>query len=73
MIRYAVVPDYVISKSDGEKHWISASALVRLYNLPLGSYWIFSGDERLDTSLIKLTVRFHGDYQEHFEKVRDNV
>lgn len=33
MLKYAVYPGYVISKNDGDRHYISAQQLMRLYKV----------------------------------------
>lgn len=68
MIKYAIIPDYVVSENDGEIHFISAMQLINLYGVPRGEYYIF--DEDCETSLIKLKPRFKGDYKEHFERIK---
>lgn len=44
MIRYAVCPGYVISKSDRQQHFISATQLMRLYNLPANECLVLDTD-----------------------------
>ncbi len=33
MKKYLVIPDYVISKTDGQRHYISCNQLLRLYGV----------------------------------------
>ena len=37
-VLYALVPSWVTSSRDGERHYVSAGELVKLYKLPPGTY-----------------------------------
>lgn len=37
----ALVPGHVISKNDGQRHYISASRLAELYGIPPGQYIVW--------------------------------
>jgi len=69
--KYIVLPGYVDSKNDGERHYISAQQLIDLYGVniklcvivPYGSEHRPRGySEEQFNSMIKLYPRFHGDY-----------
>ena len=34
MKKYVVCPDFIISRTDGQRHYIGAAQLIRLYNVP---------------------------------------
>jgi hypothetical protein len=36
MKKYLVIPDYIISKNDGQRHYISCNKLVQLYGVDEG-------------------------------------
>ena len=72
--RYLVCPGHVISKTDGDRHYISAQQLIQLYGvrrqdcvirLERPSWWPQSQcdrQDRLEAGMIKLTPRHSGDY-----------
>ena len=66
ILKYLVCPGEVISKTDGDIHYISADRLIRLYNVDpreclikpkRGTSWT------APVGLITLTPRFDGDYK----------
>ena len=71
---YAIHPGFIISKNDGERHYISALELINLYKLKLGEYIIWD-DNLPQTYLGKnlddyfhLYPRFDGNYNETYRK-----
>lgn len=68
-MKYLVIGDSVVSKSDGQLHYISPQELIRLYKVPRNQC-ILIADSRsdkllgLDTSnLVTLRPRSDGNYQ----------
>lgn len=63
--KYLVVPGYTISRNDGDRHYISAPALMRLYGVsPLECVVLSLSDRRLaDQNLIVLRPRYDGIYE----------
>lgn len=67
MKKYALYPGYMISKHDGDRHFIDAPTLARLYKVPLDECVEFQTDrhdwaESAAVGLIKLVPRYDGDY-----------
>jgi len=76
MIKYLVIPDWVVSKNDGQLHYINADKLIKLYGVDRKECKIL-GDNKPDCQsriynrilfdqykdLIKLTPRYDGDYK----------
>ena len=70
MIKYVVCPDFVISQTDGDRHWISASALIRLHGLNPKECLIvdknrpetYLGREHLIVELPNFYPRYGGEY-----------
>jgi hypothetical protein len=66
MIKYAVYPGYVISKNDGDEHYIGARQLMRLYGVSQRECRIFDKHHHHLNSaadgLIALYPRFDGNY-----------
>ena len=69
--KYLVLPGYIYSKYDGEEHYITASTLIKLYNVNPNECVIHDSSRSSDLfgfrefnykGLIKLTPRYHGDY-----------
>jgi hypothetical protein len=66
MIKYVIHPGHVISKNDGERHYISAAQLMYFYKVRPGecvvdhydNYIPFEGRE-----LIHLYPKYNGDYE----------
>jgi hypothetical protein len=63
-VRYIVSSGWVVSRSDGDRHFITAARLARLYGLRPGE-WIAASDGRgRDTrGLVVLAPRYDGDYR----------
>lgn len=67
MIKYAIYPDYVVSKSDGQMWYIGAKELMHLYGVNPEECIVIDAHHnnrgfKLPKELIKLTVRYNGDY-----------
>ena len=69
MKKYLVVPDYVISKTDGQKHFITAEELISLYAVNPDECFIASHPAYLEgynlggeNPLIILRPRYDGNY-----------
>jgi hypothetical protein len=69
--KYLIIPGYVISKSDGDRHYVSGMELIRLYGVdrdecvivPYGWPKRRGGmSEQYINSLIHLEPRLDGDY-----------
>lgn len=61
---YALHPGYVISKEDGDQHWIGVSALVRLYGLKPGEYVVWQENRGYrHEDYEHLWPQFDGDYR----------
>jgi hypothetical protein len=64
MIKYAIHPGSVISKSDGQKHFINAYQLIRLYGVDMKECCMRYDNEPFE-DLLNLYPRYEGDYKEH--------
>lgn len=60
VLKYHVVPGWVTSKYDGDRHFISAHELIRLYEVDPREC---TRDPIKGLGLIRLTPRYHGDYK----------
>lgn len=62
--KYAVYPGYVISQNDGDRHYIGADQLIRLYGVDRRDCLIIREHERgmFVGGLIALTPQSNGDY-----------
>lgn len=62
--RYLVCPGWIESKSDGERHFIDANTLMRLYGVNPEMCLVESPihDMRFRGPLIRLEPRYNGDY-----------
>jgi len=76
MIKYLVIPDWVVSKTDGQFHYINADKLIKLYNVDRRECKIIGESKpecrsRIYESrlldqykdLIKLAPRYDGNYK----------
>lgn len=65
MPKYLVVPGFVISKNDGDRHWVSAQQLCRLYGVNPRECEVVTHPEnyRGDDSPTVLRPRYDGDYR----------
>lgn len=72
--KFLVIGDYIISENDGDRHYISAKQLVRLYNLKKGEYELFDHDRNprdISTSgKIILGPLRNGNYLEYIKQFR---
>lgn len=72
MKRFVICPGHVISRSDGDRHFIGAGQLIRLYGVNPAECLI-SQENGLDrttldwTKYIALMPRYNGDYEEHLK------
>ncbi len=75
-LRFAVIPSRITSKSDGDRHYVSASDLVRLYGLQLGEYVVVEpSDPHFDIKtdgLIELWPLYNGNYREFIASIREH-
>lgn len=67
--KYVIFPQYILSKNDGDKHFISAEKLMKLYNVNPKECIIWR-DEDFKTGsppkdLIWLKPRYDGNYETH--------
>ena len=73
MLKYVIYPGEVVSESDGEKHFIGAEQLARLYGVDLTECMVVDDRRkftpasmmswRKDSGLIHLYTRSDGDYK----------
>lgn len=64
-MRYVIHPGQIISKHDGQEHYITASQLARLYKLKRGEYVVAGPDKsgfQAQDDDVHLSPRYHGDY-----------
>ena len=71
--KFAIHPGWVTSLSDGDRHYIGVSALVRLYGLKSGEWIPWNENKRgLDSDLyIHLYPRIDGKYERPSEQNND--
>lgn len=73
-LKYAIHPNFVVSKTDGDFHYIPANRLAYLYGLRTEQYMVINdSDDRHEyaeamrraeeLNLIHLSPRFDGNYQ----------
>ncbi len=76
MKRYVLHPGEVISKTDGDIHYISALKLAALYGVDYRLCYVkedskpISLDRHNWDEYMHLYPRYKGDYKEHIEKLR---
>jgi hypothetical protein len=67
--KYLVIPDYVKSQHDGQKHYITAKELIRLYGVNPKECMIYDPSKRQMTAgLVMLFPLEDGKYKEKLEK-----
>jgi hypothetical protein len=73
MIKYVVYPDYVISKNDGDRHYINSGMLMRLYNVNPKECVVYSRYAVTGqyNGLIPLKVKYNGNYVIPKVKIKD--
>jgi len=76
LIKYAIWPGYVISKTDGDRHFISAPQLMRLYGVAPHECIVihdwpegYAGRREAYDKLIVLSPRSDGNYRETLERI----
>jgi len=75
MIKYIVWPGYIISKNDGDRHYISAEQLVSLYGVSIRECIVINGPEEryklrgINRDLINLFPRADGKYKPYKKEV----
>lgn len=60
--KYIVYPGYCISKTDGDKHWISADKLMRLYQVDPKECIVSVPWKESPQDLIPLRPKYDGNY-----------
>ena len=60
--RYLLCPGYVISRHDGDKHYIGPGALAKLYGVDLRECVVLGRGQKPGRALIPLRPRENGDY-----------
>lgn len=74
--KFILVPGWVTSKSDDERHFVDINRLAALYGLQPGEYTgstVPAERRRLPKHWIELGPRYHGDYAEFIATVRSNL
>lgn len=71
--KYALYPSHVTSRTDGDRHYIGAPQLARLYRVPMGECLVISDEDyrrpdrrgklALAEKLIALWPRYDGNYK----------
>lgn len=67
--KYVLCPDFVVSKNDGEQHFITAHELARLYGVTFGECYVAgwnAGGRQwfgIPKDLPQLYPKYHGDYK----------
>lgn len=62
-IRYVIYPGYVISRADGDRHWVGYGQLVRLYRLNPAECVPLRQHEVYPENVIHLGPRHDGHYE----------
>lgn len=76
MIKYAIHPGWVVSKNDGDNHYINYSQLIRLYGLNPNECinWEFDSIGRNPRNYKHFYPNYHGDYElEVGQEVRNDT
>ena len=71
--RYVLCPGYVISRTDGQRHWVGAEQLRRLYGVPARECVTYPQGEGIEADIrrriwcappesVELRPRHDGDY-----------
>ncbi len=63
--KYLVIPGWVKSKTDGDRHYITARELMQLYKVPPNECVVFDirfPDKMYYEGLIELKPSYNGDY-----------
>lgn len=78
MIKYIVHPGYVTSRSDGDKHYISAGQLMKLYAVKLSECIIITSESDkyklrgLNRDLVSLFPREGGNYKKYNHQINSD-
>lgn len=70
MKRFLIIPGYVRSMSDGQRHYITGSQLIRLYGLRSKDCVIKTDRGEEDPALLPLYPLDNGRYKEYLNEVR---
>lgn len=69
MKRYVVIPGFISSKNDGDRHYVGARQLMNLYGVEPSECLIFSYNRKgislewlRSRGLVELSPRYDGDY-----------
>lgn len=62
-VEYLIAPGTVLSQHDGDRHYIAAPQLARLYGLRAGQWRTYDPVTDRHTDLPVLTTRYDGDYR----------
>lgn len=77
MKKYVVVPGFVVSKSDGQKHYIGIAQLIRLYGVPASECCPDHAPDGLSSEdkarLIYLRPQYDGNYSIKLEREHRSV
>ena len=77
MTRYVLHPGYVVSHTDGDRHYIGAGRLAELYGLPRNARTVIVADWRMgfreQDGDVHLYPRLDGDYKLPFTPSRDKT
>lgn len=76
--KYLVIGDYVISKSDGQRHYVTAKELVKLYGVKPSECELFETREprdprKVNTNLIVLKPLYNGDYSTYLDSIKSKA
>ena len=65
-MRYILFPGWIISRTDGDRHYIDADRLAKLYGLKLGQDCSIIGfDFKSEDDDVHLHPRYDGDYKNY--------
>ncbi len=71
-VRFMIVPGWIFSRTDGDKHWVSADELMRLHRIHPGECVIFNEDIDVFRNhadpLITLSPSSDGKYKDYSVK-----
>lgn len=76
MAKYLIIGDWVRSKNDGDRHYISARQLIELYGLDPKECKTIENNQPMSLLGVDLTMftvlrpLIHGKYREHIEKIK---